>query len=84
MKLSELIAKLEKLQQHVGDSNVYFVTRDAYSRYGEKMELPLEVGENTGLPSDYSGFASDGNGVTTLLFHLKERDGKNPKITFRP
>jgi hypothetical protein len=84
MKTSELIKKLQILQDEHGDSELRFTTQDSYSIYGEEMTLDLRVGETTGKPSDYNGFAHDGNGWTTLQFSLsKNYEGKNPKITFR-
>ena len=83
MKLSELIKKLESLKEKHGDNELRFTVRDYYSRYGEDMITTLRAGENTGLPSDWEGVATNG-GQTTIQFHLTENsEGKKPKITFR-
>jgi hypothetical protein len=48
------------------------------------MTTNLKCGENTNTPSDWQDVASNGNGLTTISFSLREsREGKNPKITFR-
>jgi len=83
MKISQLISKLQILQEKHGDNDLRFTAKDAFSRYGEEISIDLRVGDTTGLPSDWNDVASNGSGTTTLLFCINHKDGKSPKITFR-
>jgi len=82
MKISELIKKLQILQDKHGDNQLCFDVKDYYSRYGEEISIDLKVGDTTGLPSDWNGCYTN-NGHTRLEFRLEHKEGKKPKITFR-
>ena len=84
MKVSDLIKKLESLKEKHGDNELVFNVKDYYSLYGENMTTNLKCGENTNLTTDWQDVASNGSGLTTISFYLREnREGKSPKITFR-
>ena len=84
MKVSNLIKKLESLNEKHGDNQLRFTVKDYYSLYGEEMTTNLKCGETTNMPTDWQDVASNGNGLTTISFSLSESlEGKNPKITFR-
>lgn len=77
MKLSDYIKQLEKVKELHGDNELHFQVRDYYSRYGEDASFML----NTDSWTWNNVRTVDGH--TTLIVNLKEKDGKNPKITFR-
>ena len=82
MKTSQLIKKLQSLMENHGDNELEFYVNDYYSRYGNEMVTDLKCGENSDMPSDWSGVSSNGN-RTMISFHLKNKEGMKPKITFR-
>lgn len=82
MKISDLIRKLQILQDKNGDNNLSFSVRDSFSLFsGERMDLNLEVGE------DEKGFNWSGSytvdNYTRIEFNLTGEKGKNSKITYR-
>jgi hypothetical protein len=81
MKISDLIRKLQIIQERNGDIELEFGVKDYYSIYTETMELYLEVGEPP--QNHFSGYHVNGN-WGRLQFSLKPNyEGKQPKITFR-
>jgi hypothetical protein len=78
MKISELIEKLQALQERTStEHEVRFTVKDHYTKYGHDMSLHLST-------KDYFGFVSNGNTITITGFSLKDdTTGKHPKITFR-
>lgn len=82
MKISEMIAHLEKIKESSGDTEVVFEVRDYFSRYGF-LATPGFDTEGCIWPG------VNGNGRTTnLTIHLEDQqypyeDVKHPKVTFR-
>lgn len=86
MKTSDLIKKLQILQEKHGDNELEFSVKDYYTEGrsgGNRMNFDLKVGDDP-LHSDsfFSGVYSH-DGTTRLEFYLQTQNGKNPKITFR-
>ena len=84
MKISDLIKNLELLKENHGDNELKFTVKDYYSIHGENMVTHLKCGENNGTSTNWQDVFSNGNGLTTIVFHLSQNtEGKSPKITFR-
>ena len=71
-ELRDLISRYEETDE------VRFTINDHYSQYGEAA-TPF-----TGSMLEDKWWGTDnGSGGITLSLHLNEKDGKNPKITYR-
>jgi hypothetical protein len=84
MKISELIKKLQILQEKHGDNELRFKANDSFGTLGGDMNLILKVGEDK-LGLDWFGTCTNRDSKTTLIeFYLNnDYDNKKPKLTFR-
>lgn len=83
MKISQLIKKLQTLQEVHGDNSLSFTVKDYFSRYGEQMEFNLITGDSEDFGTNFFSGMTSVEGSTTLQFSLKPKEGKSPKITYR-
>lgn len=78
MKISDLIAKLEKIKEERGDNDITFGVRDYYSIYDTRINPSWKV------DSAFWEGTLTREGETKLSFNIgQNEEGKNPKITFR-
>lgn len=84
MKISELIKKLQILQEKNGDNELHFAAKDYFSRYHNiDLNLNIKVGDDENFPNYWTGTFTNGN-LTRLEFNVKEdAEGKHPKMTYR-
>jgi len=76
MKISELIEKLQALQERTStEHEVRFTVKDHYTKYGHDMDLYINF-------EHWYGYAINEDAITLNGFSLKENYGK-PKVTFR-